>query len=164
MIPFVVVLASAPPAIATQSTYALVARWLSLDIVAVPSYFRGTLALRSVVPSRRSSIFLIIAKSVISTVAHFRCVFVVPDVNAPCRDTWYISVSAVLVRVHFMYSLFALFLSRVKKYVQVGSATPSSSVAESRVAEVAQIAVFRLRVVLKSAAIFQSVAVMLLLY
>ena len=56
------------------------------------------------------------------------------------------SVKAVPVRVHFMYSLVADFLSRVKKYVPVGRATPSSSVAESRVALVAQIAVFRLSV------------------
>ena len=63
-----------------------------------------------------------------------------------------------------MYSLLALFLSSVKKYVPVGRATPSSSVAESRVALVAQIAVFRLSVVLKSAAIFPSVAVIELLY
>lgn len=63
-----------------------------------------------------------------------------------------------------MYSLFADFLSSVKKYVQVGRATPSSSVALSRVAEVAPIAVFRLRVVEKSATTLPSEFVMIIFY
>lgn len=59
-----------------------------------------------------------------------------------------------------MYSLeVELAQSIVRKYVPVGSATPSSSVALSRVADVAQIATFMFKVVLKSATILPSVAV-----
>ena len=111
-----------------------------------------------VVPSSKSVIFLILAKSVIVTVAPFRCVLAKPEVRAPCRETLCIYVRAVDVRVHLIYSLLdTLPQSIVRKYVPVGSATLSSSVALSRVAVVAPTATLRLRVVLKSAITFQIV-------
>jgi len=94
-----------------------------------------------------------------------RCVLAKPEVKAPCRETDCIEVRAVLVRVHFIYSLLeTLSPSIVRKYVHVGRATPSSSVALSRVAEVAATATFRLSVVLKSAIIFPRDAVIVLVY
>ena len=70
-IPFVLVVASGLPAIASPSAYAFVANWLAVLIVAVPSYPRGVALSKLVEPSSKSSILRIIAKSVISTDAHF---------------------------------------------------------------------------------------------
>lgn len=122
--------------------------------VAVPVNDKSVnvISLLLVVPSSKSVIFRILAKSVIVTVAPLRCVLAKPVVRAPCRETLCIDVSAVPVRVHFIYSLLDILPpSNVRKYVPVGRATPSSSVALSRVAVVAPTATLRLRVVLKSA-------------
>lgn len=66
------------------------------------------------------------------------------------------SVRLVPVSVQEIYSLFALFLSIVKKYLPVGRATQSSSVAVARVPVVAQTDHFAVGEVLKSATIFPS--------
>lgn len=74
--------------------------------------------------------------------------------------TVFILVNAVHVRVQVINSSAAVPPSIVSQYLPVGSATPESSVALSSVAEVAQIAVFRLSVVLNFAAMRQSVFIL----
>ena len=109
--------------------------------------------MREVAPEIRSFMNLMCPKSVRDTVVPILCFRATPVVSTPWRESDFIFEIEVPTKSQEICSFEEFVPSRVKKYLPDGKATPSSSVAEDKVALVPPIARSVAKEVVKSARI-----------